>query len=84
MVDSGDFRLKEIFCGMRSSSRDHFPLVGEIIDSEFMLENYPKVVCGAKAPLKGVPISISLKWGRWERLSILSISCETAYRVYFK
>ncbi len=25
MVDSSDFRLKEIFCGMRSSSRDHFP-----------------------------------------------------------
>ncbi len=52
MVNSSDFRLKEIFCGMRSSSRDHFPLVGEIIDSEFMLENYPKIVCGAKAPLK--------------------------------
>ncbi len=55
MVDSSDFRLKEIFCGMRSSSRDHFPLVGEIIDSEFMLENYPKIVCGAKAPLKKLP-----------------------------
>jgi len=61
MVDSSDFRLKEIFCGMRSSSRDHFPLVGEIIDSEFMLENYPKIVCGAK-PIKKFPY-LYLNWG---------------------
>ncbi len=55
MVDSSDFRLKEIFCGMRSSSKDYFPLVGEIVDVSFMLENYPNLKHGAKAPLKKLP-----------------------------
>ena len=52
MVDTSDFKIKEIFCGMRSGSKDYFPLVGEVIDVEFMLDTYPKVLKGAKPPLK--------------------------------
>ena len=48
MVDTTDFRLKEIFCGMRSGSKDYFPLVGEVIDVEYMLKSYPKITKGQK------------------------------------
>jgi tRNA 5-methylaminomethyl-2-thiouridine biosynthesis bifunctional protein len=48
MVDSSDFRLKEIFCGMRSGSKDYFPLLGGVIDVPYMLESYPKIVRGQK------------------------------------
>ncbi len=45
--------LKETFCGMRSGSRDYFPVVGRIIDTKFMLEQYPQIKKGYnKAPLK--------------------------------
>ena len=54
MVDSSDFRLKETFCGMRSSSRDFFPLVGGVIDTKYMLETYPKILKGAKPPIKKI------------------------------
>ncbi len=52
MVDTSDFVLKETFCGMRSGSKDYFPLVGSVIDVPFMLENYPKITRGAKPELK--------------------------------
>jgi len=52
MVDSSDFKLKETYCGMRSGSKDYFPLVGGIIDVEYMLTNYPKIKKGAKPPIK--------------------------------
>ena len=52
MVDTSDFMLKETFCGMRSGSKDYFPLVGLVIDVPFMLENYPAITRGAKPPLK--------------------------------
>jgi tRNA 5-methylaminomethyl-2-thiouridine biosynthesis bifunctional protein len=52
MVDTGDFVLKETFCGMRSGSKDYFPLVGSVIDVPFMLENYPAITRGAKPALK--------------------------------
>jgi tRNA 5-methylaminomethyl-2-thiouridine biosynthesis bifunctional protein len=52
IVDMHGWRLKEIFCGMRSSSRDYFPVVGEIVDVKRMLREYPAVVRGAKAPLR--------------------------------
>lgn len=52
MVDTSDFKLKETFCGMRSGSKDYFPLVGRVIDVPFMLETYPTIVRGAKPPLK--------------------------------
>lgn len=54
MVDSSDFRLKETFCGMRSSSKDFFPLVGGVIDTEYMLKRYPKILKGAKPPIKKI------------------------------
>ena len=54
MVDTSDFKLKETFCGMRSGSKDYFPLVGEVIDTHYMLETYPKIVKGAKAELKKI------------------------------
>ena len=52
MVDTCDFVLKETFCGMRSGSKDYFPLVGSVIDVPFMLENYPAITRGAKPELK--------------------------------
>jgi len=52
MVDTGDFVLKETFCGMRAGSKDYFPLAGKVIDVPFMLETYPAVLRGAKPPFK--------------------------------
>jgi len=54
MVDTSDFILKETFCGMRSGSKDYFPVVGKVIDVPFMLENYPAITRGAKPPLKHI------------------------------
>ena len=48
MVDTSDFKLKEIFCGMRSGAKDYFPLVGSVIDVSSMLEEHPKLVRGEK------------------------------------
>ncbi len=48
MVDTSDFKLKEIYCGMRSGSKDYFPLVGSVIDVPSMLEEHPKLVRGEK------------------------------------
>ena len=48
MVDTSDFKPKEIFCGMRSASKDYFPLVGSVIDVPSMLEEHPKLVRGEK------------------------------------
>ncbi len=48
MVDTSDFKLKETFCGMRSGSKDYFPLVGEVIDVSTMLEEHPKLPRGIK------------------------------------
>jgi tRNA 5-methylaminomethyl-2-thiouridine biosynthesis bifunctional protein len=54
MVDTSDFKLKETYCGMRSGSKDYFPLVGGVVDTNYMLETYPKILKGAKPPLKKV------------------------------
>ncbi len=51
MVDTSDFRLKETFCGMRAGSKDYFPLVGRVIDIEYMIERYPAITKGAKPPI---------------------------------
>ena len=52
LVDTSDFVLKETYCGMRSGSRDFFPVVGEVIDVPWMLEHHPAITRGAKAPLR--------------------------------
>ena len=52
LVDVSDFELIETFCGMRAGSRDYFPLLGKVIDTNYMLENYPAITRGAKPPLK--------------------------------
>ena len=54
MVDTSDFRLKEIFCGMRAGSKDYFPLVGRVVDVAYMLETYPAILRGAKPELKHI------------------------------
>ena len=54
MVDTSDFVLKETFCGMRSGSKDYFPLAGKVIDVPFMLENYPTITRGAKPEIKHI------------------------------
>ena len=41
-------KLKRTLCGMRSTSRDHFPLVGNILDTKSMLQKYPALYRGAK------------------------------------
>jgi len=53
MVDTSDFKLKETFCGMRSGSKDYFPLVGSVIDVSSMLKEHPKLARGLK--LKSEP-----------------------------
>jgi tRNA 5-methylaminomethyl-2-thiouridine biosynthesis bifunctional protein len=52
LVDTSDWVLQETFCGMRSGSRDFFPVVGNVIDVPYMLMHHPDVVRGAKPPLK--------------------------------
>ncbi len=54
MVDTSDFQIKETFCGMRSGSKDYFPLVGDVVDTYHMLKNYPKILKGAKPELKKI------------------------------
>jgi tRNA 5-methylaminomethyl-2-thiouridine biosynthesis bifunctional protein len=54
MVDTSDFKLKETFCGMRAGSKDYFPLVGGVIDTKYMLKTYPKILKGAKSPIKKI------------------------------
>jgi len=46
MVDTSDFKLKETFCGMRSGSKDYFPLLGSVISVSEMLQKYPKLPRG--------------------------------------
>jgi len=53
MVDTSDFKLKETFCGMRSGSKDYFPLLGSVISVHEMLDKYPKLPKGQK--LKEAP-----------------------------
>jgi len=53
MVDTSDFKLKETFCGMRSGSKDYFPLLGSVISVNEMLDKYPKLPKGQK--LKETP-----------------------------
>ena len=48
IVNTSNFRLKEIFCGMRAGSKDYFPLLGQVIDVPYMLERYPKIIRGQK------------------------------------
>ncbi len=52
MIDTNDFVIKEIFCGMRSESRDYFPLLGKIIDVAWVFDTYPNINKGVKPILK--------------------------------
>jgi tRNA 5-methylaminomethyl-2-thiouridine biosynthesis bifunctional protein len=52
LIDTSDLELKEVFCGMRSGSKDYFPLVGKVIDVPFMLKNYPAIMRGSKPEMK--------------------------------
>jgi len=54
LVDTSDFELLQSYCGMRAGSKDYFPLVGRVIDTAYMLEQYPDIVRGAKVPLKHI------------------------------
>lgn len=49
-IDCSNFKLKELFCGMRASNRDYTPVVGSVIDVEQMLE-CPNILNGRKYPL---------------------------------
>jgi len=53
MVELENLRIKEIFCGMRSGSHDFKPLLGRVIDSNYMLTHYEAIKRGyKKAPLE--------------------------------
>lgn len=49
-IDCSDFKLKELFCGMRASNRDYTPVVGSVVDVEQMLK-CPNILNGRKYPL---------------------------------
>ncbi len=55
LTDTSDFRLVETFCGMRSGSRDFFPLVGPVLDVERILREYPEMVRGGRGELLHLP-----------------------------
>jgi len=52
IVDISQIELLQTYCGNRAGSRDYFPLVGRVVDSKFMLDNYPNLKKGNKYPLK--------------------------------
>jgi len=52
LIDTSDFVLDKTFCGMRSNAKDSFPLLGKVIDVEYMLNTYPQIKKGAKVKLK--------------------------------
>ncbi len=54
LIDTTQLELVEVFCGVRSGSKDYAPLVGGVVDSAYMLQNYPQIQKGAKAPLKSI------------------------------
>jgi len=54
LIDTTQLELVEVFCGLRSGSKDYTPLVGGVVDSAYMLQNYPQIQKGAKASLKRV------------------------------
>ena len=47
LIDTSDFELMGIHCGMRSGSRDFAPVVGKVMDVSSML-NYPNILNGRK------------------------------------
>jgi len=55
LIKDIDIKPMQILCGMRSTSRDHSPVVGRIIDTNSMLNSYPNITKGAKAPLIYLP-----------------------------
>jgi len=52
LIDTSKLELVQTFCGMRSGSHDYFPLVGGVVDVEYMFANYPNLKRGQKAELK--------------------------------
>ncbi len=52
LIDTSDLVLKNTFCGMRAGCRDYFPILGSVIDVAYMLEQYPSIKKGSKAPLQ--------------------------------
>jgi tRNA 5-methylaminomethyl-2-thiouridine biosynthesis bifunctional protein len=46
MLNLTNLKLKETLCGMRAGSRDYIPLVGKVIDTNYMLNTYPQLKKG--------------------------------------
>ncbi|MDY0195650.1 MAG: FAD-dependent oxidoreductase [Sulfurovaceae bacterium] len=51
LIDTSDFELVKMYCGMRSGSRDFAPVVGRVVDVASMLE-YSNILNGRKYPIK--------------------------------
>ncbi len=49
-VDFDGFEIKKVHYGIRSSTFDFFPVVGELIDNRATLEKYPYIRKGSKVP----------------------------------
>jgi tRNA 5-methylaminomethyl-2-thiouridine biosynthesis bifunctional protein len=52
LIDTSSLELVKTYCGMRAGSKDYFPLVGAVVDVNYMLEQFPAVRRGAKPRLK--------------------------------
>ena len=52
LIDGSKIELISTYCGNRAGSRDYFPLVGRVVDTQYMLDNYPNLKKGTKHPLK--------------------------------
>ncbi len=56
MIQIKNLKIKKIFCGMRAGSRDYTPLVGKVIDTNYMIKNYPKLKKGfSRVKFKYIP-----------------------------
>lgn len=52
IIDLQDFEKVKAFYGMRASSVDYFPILGELIDHHATLEKFPYIKTGAKVQIK--------------------------------
>ena len=50
IIDLGKYEIKQTYAGIRASSVDYFPIVGEVLDVDKTLEKYPYIKTGSKVP----------------------------------
>ena len=50
IIDIPDYEVINQYCGVRSGSKDYFPIVGNIINTKATLQKYPSLIHGTKIP----------------------------------